>query len=738
MVTRHAWVALPVALLAAVGVVSCSQILGIEDRSLRAEDSGEDTLSRDGNVVDDANDETSIDASAETGTPDATADAEDAPVEPAFAAFSAVSVDFGRVSCGTGAPANRTLTITNTGGKPLDWSATLPATPTFSITGASAGTIPGGSFATITIASSGVPAFATAGTTDDVDLTVTIAIPGLPAVSRDFALLQTAAGAAFTVTPGTVDFGQVQVGTQATSIPVDVRNTGNVPMTIGFTAPTNAQFSLLSDAGTILNPDASVTGLTARFVPSSTTLSNASAGIMASSIAMCGISPSVIQMTGQGTSGPVTVQPGALDFGLIDCGATATAKQVTLMNSGAPFPWSASLAKGGASPYTISPSSGVAITGTPVVITVTPKAVPAASAITPDLYGDTLTINAVDGPHAVTLHETAQGALLSQSVTSVAFGGVNVGSTATSLLTVTNNGNASAAVSFTTVNGVFVVTPQGQTVGGAGDTSPTTVSFSPTSASVFNGSTQVTVPPGTALCAALPPAVPLNGTGTQSLASVKPNTLDFGLVNCGSTAPLRSVVIDNAGQAGQDPAFNWTAVLSKGASSPFTLQQSSGSLAPTKSFKLNVSPVRVPQTSPVTPDFYSDTLTITTNAPNDTPHVVSLHETARGVILALSPSPIAFGSVAGGASSALPFQITNSGNVPAAVSLALSAGTGVYFSVAPTGQTTVNGGTTVSGTATFHPPSGPVGAKSSVVTPTFPEVNCGGPVTGITLNGSGS
>ncbi|MEO8876435.1 MAG: hypothetical protein ABI461_12670, partial [Polyangiaceae bacterium] len=309
---------------------------------------------------------------------------------------------------------------------------------------------------------------------------------------------------------------------------------------------------------------------------------------------------------------------------------------------------------------------------------------------------------------------------------------------ATSSFNVVNAGNVPAVVSYTMANPAFALAPQGQTLGGQGYSSSTTVTFSPTSTTSYSGSATMTVAAGSVLCALLPAALPLTGTGTTNYVSVTPSSIDFGLVNCGSTGAAKSVTIGNTASGG-GATFNWTASLGKGASSPYVLGASSGNVKASKTVALSISPKSVPQVSSTTSDYYADTLTITTDAASDdTPHVIALHETAQGVILALAPTTIAFGTVAGASSSSLPFQVTNNGNLPAKVTLSLGAGSAAYFSVEPSGSTTVNGGSSVAATATFHPPTGPVGARSTTITPSFAQVNCGGAVQPITINGTGS
>ncbi|HEX7665671.1 MAG TPA: choice-of-anchor D domain-containing protein, partial [Polyangiaceae bacterium] len=410
--------------------------------------------------------------------------------------------------------------------------------------------------------------------------------------------------------------------------------------------------------------------------------------------------------------------------------------QINVTTTGSQLSWTASLGKGSSSPYVLAQSAGTASSGKPGVVTVTPRVMPATADTTADAFADTLTIVAPDGSHVIPLHETAHGAVLSQSTSSIAFGGVNTGTKATSQLNVVNTGNASATVSYLPSAGTFSVSTQGASVAGQGTSVVSTVTFAPTSTGSFSDTATMKVSSDTVLCADLPKGIALSGTGTQTYASVSPTTLDFGMVNCGATGSKQTVTIKNSASLWSN-TFTWTATLGKGSSSPYKLSSTTNQLSGQGTASIDVTPVAIPSVSSTDADYYADTLTITTNALNDTPHIISLHETAQGAILSFNPTSVAFGSVAGGSTATDTFQIVNTGNYPASkVSLAL--GSNAVFSVSTTSNITVNGGSSTSDTATFKPAKGSTGAKSTTVTPSFSGANCGGTPTPLTLSGTGT
>jgi hypothetical protein len=229
---------------------------------------------------------------------------------------------------------------------------------------------------------------------------------------------------------------------------------------------------------------------------------------------LCGPLPAGAVLTGSGTgTTEVDVSPTNLDFGLVNCGSKAMAQTVTIQNNGTTsFNWNGAL---GTNHYDFNPKSGMLAPGASVTITVTPAQIPNNSAVTADLYADTLTLttNAPgDAPHAVALHETAQGAILSFNPTML---NVNArpGQSNQGTFNVVNQGNLTATATLSLMGGQFQLFKLDQTsvnVAGAGGSSMVTVTFSPQSQGGV--STNVSVSTSTALCGPLP--MPLQLTGT--------------------------------------------------------------------------------------------------------------------------------------------------------------------------------------------------------------------------------
>src|SRR5581483_10858400 len=107
--------------------------------------------------------------------------------------------------------------------------------------------------------------------------------------AADLDVTTTARGGRLSLSPATAGFGLSPVNVQATDIPLTLRNTGDRAITVNFTQPADTQFALTWTGGTavLLNPNDTVTGLTARFHPTSTTAASSSAGITVTG-ALCG------------------------------------------------------------------------------------------------------------------------------------------------------------------------------------------------------------------------------------------------------------------------------------------------------------------------------------------------------------------------------------------------------------------------------------------------------------------
>jgi hypothetical protein len=711
----HRWAA-RVALTVVGGVLlaACGTIIGFPDRTLDETDS---TAPEAGELPDTI----APDAASDTSTP--------VDAGPAHVSLSTSELDFGLVPCGAAAPSAKVLTITNSGGAPLTWTAALAPTPDFSITSASAGTVAPGAFATLTVASTAVSALSAA--KDTAQGVLTIKTNDTASASVAVPIKRTAAGGTLSVIPLTASFGDTPVSVAAQNVNVALKNTGNQAVTVGFgpILPAGGGFTVAwtgAPAAVTIPAGGTMPALVAGFKP----LSKASfAGTSAINVsgALCGTNPAELTFTGNGTDSAALVQPGSLDFGLVDCGTTALPKKIKILNSSATdFTWSAALTAN--VNFTLSPTNGTAPANSFSELTVTPNAIPSTSPVSPNYYGDTVTITTLapgDDPHTVDLLMTAHGAILDQSTGAVDFGSVLVSAPATSTFTVSNSGNAPATVSYATTPAVFSVSPQAQVLG-TGSNYVATARFAPTAEQVYAGTAKMTVEPGTVLCQPLKTAITLTGQGALG-AQVTPSTLDFGLVSCGSTGTAKKVTLSNTSPS----TFAWTASI---ATAYYAITPTSGNLATGASVVITVTPKAIPGTSLTTPDFYADTLTVAVPALAQS-FVSSLHMTAEGAILAFNPTPtLDFGNQRKDTSKTKSYSVVNTGNLAAAVTLTKS---GSQYSINPSPtNTTVNAASSTTLNASFNPTA--TGTQTGTIAITTAVKRCAPLPAALKLTGNGT
>ena len=432
-------------------------------------------------------------------------------------------------------------------------------------------------------------------------------------------------------------------------------------------------------------------------------------------------------------AGPPDLQvSGAIvDFGPVDCGGAAPQdKVITLTNDGGgSVSWTAQLQS---QTFSITgATSGAFNAGDTATITVHTAGVP-AQANAGDTYTATLIVTGAGRAYQIPVTMTAQGATLTLMPSTADFGEIPIGTQAPDIaLTVKNVGNKDATVGFGTPSAtdfaiawtgspVGVDVKPGATVAGA------VARFKPSSLMPQNTTSPITV--NGAVCGQSVAGVPMKGTGTGGVVAVSPGTLDFGLVDCGGRADFQFVGITNTGNA----PFTWMASLGNMANPAYDFQPKSGMTLPGSTSLVFVVPRSIPKTSLVTANLYGDTLTITTNAPNDTPHSVKLLETAQGAILAFTSSQAAFGTQNLFVSyPAQQVSLVNSGNSAATVTLTTTQSA---YQVTPSTPTPVMGGSTIPVGVAFDPTT--FGPQPDTVSISTNDVLCA-PLPTVALTGTG-
>jgi hypothetical protein len=590
--------------------------------------------------------------------------------------WPAADLDFGVGACGGAASPAKTFTLTNAGSA----DATITGVTFTGTVGYTVNITPGTKInknngtLDVTVTPPAIPfPSAVPGSYGDT-ITFTTDIPNDAPHSINLALA--ASGAILELdTTATADFGnfgKVPVSTTA-SQGFAVKNTGNAATSVTASAG-SGPFSL-STAAAFDVAAGNTSSLDALFEP--TNIEPQTGSITLAATGLCQPLPSAQPLSGQGQSGGISLSTNSLAF-QANCGTTADPKTFTITNNGnEPMTWTAVLGAGADSVYDFSPPTETLAPGALSTITVTPKAIPQyPNGVAPELYADIIKVTtdiAGDTEHVIALGEVPLGAILSFQPASIGFDDVPVNtSSAPSELRVVNSGNLGtvADVIVASDNALYTVnTPSGAATPGNDGAFTTTLTFSP-GAAPEGSKAKLSVTTTSPLCAPLPTEIEATGRGTLAQVVYGPSDLDFGLVNCGSTAGPKTVTFTNPGN--QD--YTLTAALKNGTAYAVTLNPASGVVPKNNggAVVITLTPKAIPQTVPSVPDSatYSDELTVTTTAANDTPHKINLGQGARGVILKpLVSKAWDFGVVNYGATGFHKQSLRNDGNVPVTVSM---------------------------------------------------------------------
>jgi hypothetical protein len=323
--------------------------------------------------------------------------------------------------------------------------------------------------------------------------------------------------------------------------------------------------------------------------------------------------------------------------------------------------------------------------------------------------GDPTTTIAFDGPNAqaiVSLPTSGAGVTLGKLVPGsgqIIFGNINVGSSQSSTVNLSNSGGTNVIVSQATMSGagfsmsnlVLPLTVQ------PGATAPVTITFAPTGAGSFTGSVTFTTNADGVSNSAV-----LNFSGAGVVVGTltpNPTSLAFGSVQIGNSSSLSETLTNTGGSS-----LTISAAAASGAGfslsglSPMTLNAGQST-----SFTVLFSPTASGAAS--------GSINITSNGSNPN---LSIPLSGTGVtagVLTANPTSLAFGSVQVGISSNLSETLTNTGGSSVTISQANLPGSA--FSISGlTLPLTLAPSKSVTFTATFTPTSaGAASGSLSVV-----------------------
>lgn len=457
-------------------------------------------------------------------------------------------------------------------------------------------------------------------------------------------------------TPSSLDFGRVSMGSSS-SLSVNVSNPGTAGLIItainvsgsGFRAP------LLTQPLGV--PPGQNSTITVQFAPTS-------AGSIAGTLSLTSNvqgSPTTISLTGNGvaTAPSLGLSPLGVAFGDVNVGSSRQ-QRIMLTNTG-----NANLIitqvnvtgigfnqSGLALPLTLVPNQSNAFT-----LAFAPTAAGTVSG------GISLVHNPPGSPTSIPLSGNGVAPAISVNPAGLAFGNVNVGTTTSQTVTVSNPGTANLVISNVAITGTGITMgPLSQTTIIPNGSAAFTVQFAPTVAGLVTGSLTLTSNAPNS-----PTVIVLSGAGVAPEISVTPTSLAFGDVIVGGSNSL-VLTVQNTGSA------HLTIASASIAGSNFftlTIPLLPVTLAPSQSINFNL------QFAPTSAGSASGSLSLVSNAQTAPTAVIPL--SGNGLPLApagisVNPASLAFVTTSMGSTSTLDLTITNTGNADLIISAANFSG----------------------------------------------------------------
>jgi uncharacterized repeat protein (TIGR01451 family) len=466
------------------------------------------------------------------------------PIEPDIL-VEPTSIDFGNVPVDTDS-ADRTVTVTNTGNLDLVIGTLDMSDSQFTISGSdiSGDTLGPGEWATISLVF-----HPTAAGAQSADLTIPSNDPDENPVYVH--LVGTGTRPDISVTPETVDFGDVPLDTESAPQTVTVKNTGNSDLTIGTLDISDGQFTIDSGdiSGDTLGPDESA-DISLVFKPTATGPQEAILTIPSNDP---DDNPVYVHLIGNATKPEISAEPDSVDFDSVPVGTESAPQTVTVRNIGDADLIISSLTIDDpqfafADPFTDDISGQTLAPGDSATIHLVFK----PTAAGPQTGKLTITSNDIeDSPLDISLYGNATVPLISIEPASINFGKVLVDTTSTTrTVTITNAGTASLTIlNLTISDSQFSLASTSDNISGLTLAPSEFVTiylvFTPTATGAQSANLTITSndPDKSSV------DVALSGTGTLQQISVEPDSLDFGDVLRGTTSPAKSVRVTNTGSA---------------------------------------------------------------------------------------------------------------------------------------------------------------------------------------------
>jgi Abnormal spindle-like microcephaly-assoc'd, ASPM-SPD-2-Hydin len=420
-----------------------------------------------------------------------------------------------------------------------------------------------------------------------------------------------------------------------------------------------------------------------------------------------------VKATGAG-AGMLSANLTTVSFGTVGVGKTTT-QSVTVTNTGTATVTLDQTAVSGTSFTTGAgtPSATIAPGQSKIIqIQFAPVAPGSASG------GFTIVSDASNSPLSVALVGTGGEPGLAISPASFNFGSVQVGSTGTATITLTNSGTESVSINQASAAGTgfsAIGLAPGATIA-AGQSTTFTAQFTPTTSGNASGSISVASNAPNS-----PLTIALSASGSQAQISAIPSTAGFGNVSTG-TSNSQTISLTNNGTASlviSHATVTGTGFSISGLSAPITIPAGSNTT-------FNAA------FAPGVAGAVTGSISLTSNAPNS-PFMIALSGSglAGTQLLTFSTSNLSFGSVNVGSSTDLSSSLTNTGN--SSVTISAVNVTGAVFTVSGVSSgETLAAGQSIPVTVQFAPTAG--GAVSGSVTLLSNATNS----AAMSLSGSGA
>lgn len=463
------------------------------------------------------------------------------------------------------------------------------------------------------------------------------------------------------ISPADMTFAGVPVGQKATQT-ATLTNTGNDAITVTSLAVSSSEFA----ASGVPTPLTIGPGQTKKFQVVFTGSTSGTASGTLTAMTSHGQASSRVRLKGSTgtTTAKLALSTSSLNFGSVLVNGRST-QALTIQNSGQADMQISQIAVSGAG-FSVS---GVA---TPVTVPAGQSMVLQAT-FAPTAAGNasgaiTVTSNASNPTSNVALSGSGVVATYTMSLapSSVSFGNINVGSSATQSVQLSNTGNTSVTVTQIAASGA------GVSVNGVAtpvtlmplQSVALTVTYAPTTGGATTGSITVTNNDGVNAVAAV------TGAGVQAGLSVTPGSASFGSIITGNKSS-QTIQVKNNGTA--SVTISQVAVTGAGFSaSGMTLP---ATLTPGQSGNMSV------QFAPQAAGNASGTVSIVSNAPNS-PATVALSGTGTAATstMSFSPASLSFGNVNVGSAATQNLQISNTGNSSVTVTQVTGSGAGIAIS----------------------------------------------------------